>query len=294
MKDKIKIFVVIVISLIAFLSIHSFSSKKVSFYPEKVKIALRNVGNKLLLKNGDSTSLVLPVKEVSKQVFELSFQKDVAINPEILVSIIDNELRNAELPDEYITELINCNTNEVSYSYEIFGPLIENEIPCLGRNLPKSCYTIKVIMLKDQNSSLYSAMGSTYTISLGLLLIVLVTGTTFLKKKTRKDNIDQTSNHILLGNLIFYPNEQKLSNNTGETSLTAKESELLAIFAQYPNKIVKREQLIKQVWEDNGVIVGRSLDMFISKLRKKLGKDSEVKITNVHGVGYKLEIISSN
>ncbi|MGB1041616.1 MAG: helix-turn-helix domain-containing protein, partial [Flavobacteriales bacterium] len=62
------------------------------------------------------------------------------------------------------------------------------------------------------------------------------------------------------------------------------------IFAESPNQIVKREELTKRVWEDNGVFVGRSLDTYVSKLRKKLNSDESIKLTNVHGIGYKLEI----
>ena len=64
----------------------------------------------------------------------------------------------------------------------------------------------------------------------------------------------------------------------------------MEILAAKPNQIVKREELIKRIWEDNGVVVGRSLDTYVSKLRKKLKDDASIKLTNVHGVGYKLEI----
>jgi DNA-binding response OmpR family regulator len=77
-----------------------------------------------------------------------------------------------------------------------------------------------------------------------------------------------------------------------EIALSKKECELLEIFVANANQVVKREELTKKVWEDNGVIVGRSLDTYISKLRKKLQKDNSIKLTNVHGVGYKLEIKS--
>ena len=64
----------------------------------------------------------------------------------------------------------------------------------------------------------------------------------------------------------------------------------MAILAAQPNQVIKREELMKKVWEDNGVIVGRSLDTYISKLRKYLKDDDTIKLTNVHGVGYKLEV----
>ncbi|WP_299217085.1 winged helix-turn-helix domain-containing protein [uncultured Aquimarina sp.] len=294
MKNKFKILITAIILLMSIMTIHSFSPKEDLFYAEKIKVALRAVGNKLLLKNNDSTSLVLPIKEISDYKFELSFQQELTINPEDLVAIIDAELKKTDLPDNYITEVIHCETKEVSYSYEILGPVKEIEISCLGRKLPVSCYTIQVIMFKEETTSLYGEMGNMYTFSLLVLLIIIITSTTLFKKKHRENNPIVSSNQIVLGTLIFYPDQQKLNKDQTEISLTAKESELLAIFAHYPNQIVKREQLIKQVWEDNGVVVGRSLDMFISKLRKKLGKDSEVKIVNVHGVGYRLEIANNN
>ena len=65
---------------------------------------------------------------------------------------------------------------------------------------------------------------------------------------------------------------------------------MLELFVARPNEIIKRDELTKRVWEDNGVFVGRSLDTYISKLRKKLKGDTSIKLTNVHGVGYKLEL----
>ena len=68
------------------------------------------------------------------------------------------------------------------------------------------------------------------------------------------------------------------------------ECELLTIFIAEPNQIIKREELTKKVWEDKGVFVGRSLDTYVSKLRNKLKEDTSVRLINIHGVGYKLEI----
>ncbi|MEP7258356.1 MAG: helix-turn-helix domain-containing protein [Flavitalea sp.] len=70
--------------------------------------------------------------------------------------------------------------------------------------------------------------------------------------------------------------------------LTEKETKLLAIFSSHLNKMISRSQLLKEGWEDEGVITGRSLDVFISRLRKKLQHDSSVSLINYHGQGYKL------
>ena len=94
----------------------------------------------------------------------------------------------------------------------------------------------------------------------------------------------------LLGSFRFYPAQNKLVKEAIEIPLSKKECELLEIFVARPNQVIKRDELTKRVWEDNGVVVGRSLDTYISKLRKKLIEDKTIKLTNVHGVGYKLEI----
>ncbi|MGY8908461.1 MAG: helix-turn-helix domain-containing protein [Flavobacteriales bacterium] len=72
--------------------------------------------------------------------------------------------------------------------------------------------------------------------------------------------------------------------------MSKKECEILQIFVANPNQIIKREELTKKVWEDHGVFVGRSLDTYISKLRKKLKNDDSIKLTNIHGVGYRLDL----
>ena len=94
-----------------------------------------------------------------------------------------------------------------------------------------------------------------------------------------------------IGQYKFYPEQNKLVKAATEISLSKKECELLALFVANPNKIIKRDELTKKVWEDHGVFVGRSLDTYISKLRKKLQEDASIKLTNVHGVGYKLEVL---
>ncbi|QTD36251.1 winged helix-turn-helix transcriptional regulator [Polaribacter batillariae] len=88
----------------------------------------------------------------------------------------------------------------------------------------------------------------------------------------------------------FFPEQHKLVKKSAEISLSKKECELLKIFVANSNKVIKREELTKKVWEDNGVFVGRSLDTYVSKLRKILKEDESIKLINVHGVGYKLEM----
>ncbi len=95
---------------------------------------------------------------------------------------------------------------------------------------------------------------------------------------------------VLIGTYSFSLSNQLLISDLETIELSDKEAKLLSIFAAQPNQLISREELLKKVWEDDGVFTGRSLDMFISKLRKKFKNDASVQITNVHGKGYKLEI----
>lgn len=64
---------------------------------------------------------------------------------------------------------------------------------------------------------------------------------------------------------------------------------MLCLFASSPNQLLERDFILQQVWADEGVLVGRSVDMFVSRLRKKLALDPSIGIVAVHGVGYRLE-----
>lgn len=73
-------------------------------------------------------------------------------------------------------------------------------------------------------------------------------------------------------------------------TLTRKEAELLRLLSRHKNKLLLRETALKAIWGDDDYFVGRSMDVFITKLRKHLKADPRINITNVHGSGFKLEI----
>jgi DNA-binding response OmpR family regulator len=159
-------------------------------------------------------------------------------------------------------------------------------IPCSGRYLPEACYIIEV---KFTNRVIGLAIHEIS--SFAILLLVLVFTSFLIYKKTKHKKTKQESGaKEKLGSFYFYPEQNKLVKEAQEIALSKKECELLALFVANPNQIIKRDELTKRVWEDNGVFVGRSLDTYISKLRKKLKADTSIKLTNIHGVGYKLEL----
>ncbi len=95
-----------------------------------------------------------------------------------------------------------------------------------------------------------------------------------------------------IGNYHFDCEIQLLSFNNSSIRLTLKESKILKILCQAKGHLVKREELMIEVWGDSDYFTGRSLDVFISKLRKYLNKDSSIRINSIPTVGYILEEIN--
>ncbi len=284
-----KVFCIAVGLLMAIISVVNLlrPETQTANFPEKVKIALRDAGNQLLLNNQDSTSLILPIKELEPLKYELSFERPLKIEPDSLVSILDRSLKKTELPNEYLTEVLQCIDNEVAYSFDMKKSIDTVVIPCGTRDLPNNCYTITVKFTNSQLASSHSSLWWYLLLTMGFIMMAFG----FMNTKPQLQEAIAT-NHVELGSFYFYPDQNKLVKQATEISLSKKECEILALFVERPNQIIKRDELTKTVWEDNGVFVGRSLDTYISKLRKKLKSDKSIKLTNVHGVGYKLEVNS--
>lgn len=96
---------------------------------------------------------------------------------------------------------------------------------------------------------------------------------------------------IRFGNSIFDTGNQCLIIATERIDLTYREAKLLKVFCTHKNKLLERHFINQTVWEDEGIIVGRSVDVFISRLRKFLKNDPSVKISNIHSVGYRFDVI---
>jgi DNA-binding response OmpR family regulator len=92
------------------------------------------------------------------------------------------------------------------------------------------------------------------------------------------------------GNCILDSSNLLLTIGRQSVQLTSIEMRLLRILGSHPNQLLARDIIQKAIWEDDGYFVGRSMDVFISRLRKLLKPDSSIRITTVHGAGYKLEV----
>jgi two-component system, OmpR family, response regulator VicR len=95
-----------------------------------------------------------------------------------------------------------------------------------------------------------------------------------------------------LGGFLFDTENQLLKHGKTEVHLTLREAELLAFLVRNRNKTIGREDILDAVWKNSDFFISRSLDVFISRLRKYLKADPSISIENIHGIGFKLKISS--
>lgn len=109
----------------------------------------------------------------------------------------------------------------------------------------------------------------------------------FLKRKHVVDNSETTKSmnigvfHLDYSNLL-------LKSNSEDKKLTQKEADLLKLLIENKNNIVKRGMILERLWGENDYFMGRSMDVFISRIRKYLKEDSSLNLENIHGVGFRL------
>lgn len=246
----------------------------------KQEILLRKIGHDILLQSGDSTSRVLPIEKVSADEYRISFENAFTFKADSLVSIISRSLDKSRLSGDYVVNVLNLESKGVIFGYAISEDQKDNIMACCGRIQPKRSY---VISIKFKSEGL-SSLGKSYL--LGGLPFVAFVGFIFTRK--RRTNREDHHDVFHIGNILFDPQKRLLTTPQSSIKLTGTETRLLIIFSRSPNEVVERARLQKEIWEDEGVIVGRSLDMFVSKLRKKLACDPDIELVNIHGRGYKL------
>lgn len=102
------------------------------------------------------------------------------------------------------------------------------------------------------------------------------------------DQSPSSNGPIPIGQYLFDPQKQKLTFQKEEQLLTHRESELLKALSQNPNELTDRKEILNALWGNDDFFNARSMDVFISKLRKRLVNDPNIQIINVRGYGYKL------
>ena len=105
-----------------------------------------------------------------------------------------------------------------------------------------------------------------------------------------RDTSQSVEDVITLGSYKFDSVNFKLTNHQSKRNLTAREAEILRLLFIHRDRVLKREEILNTVWGDDDYFAGRSMDVYITKIRKYLKDDTDIEIQNVHGVGFKLMV----
>lgn len=280
-----------VILLICILADYSKADNNVE--EQHIKVALRMVGHELLLQTGDSTSRVLPIVKVNDR-YRIQFENELSFEPDLLSGTVFKVVKEGQIANSFIVEVQKCENQEVVYSFEKRRLEEDNMVPCKSRPLSKDCYEVYFTIVEESIISIIAEDDSDVINrknAIPFVFVLLLTGViAFVKRKKRK--VKPNSDWITFGEYQFDKKGMKLICKGKREELSGKEADLLELLYENENKTLEREQILNVVWGDEGDYIGRTLDVFISKLRKKLEADPNLKIVNIRGVGYRFVINS--
>ena len=290
---------------VSFFPFLGFSNTDEAITEKRIRVAMRMIGHEVLLCLGDSDSRVLPI-EKHEEHYKIPFEFNFGFDPDDMINIITDVMAKTGISSNYLAEVEQCETKDVVHSFEVGNAAYSNFNACGGRVLPKDCYNLLITVLDAQktNSESHSETSDTSDLKsspitkefssdsfsfTSVLMIPMLILIGFIGWFVRKKNPEKTDpNCILIGATSFDKRNRTLSFENKRIELSHKEGELLSFLYDNVNMPLNREEILQKVWGDEGDYIGRTLDVFISKLRKKLEGDDKVKIVNIRGVGYKL------
>lgn len=262
-------------------------------FPEKVNLALRRTAHHLLAKAGDKTSTIPPVEHILKNTWIVRFERpfDYAALPGFLQESFDLHGITAD----YDVMVLDCHDDLLLLGYNKRDHTENNEPPCGSREQTAGCYNLQVTFAET-----HTPASGKWLFWLALLTILPLGywAHHLWKKRTPAgmppvQEADAPESVITFGQSAFNVANQVLIVAGVRHDLTYREAKLLQLFYERPNQLLERDFILQSVWADEGILVGRSVDMFVSRLRKLLRADAAVNIVTVHGVGYRLEVNAS-
>ena len=254
----------------------------------RVNLALRQVGHHLLLAQQDSASPIAPVQYDGQYGFTLPLKRSFAYDQ--LPALLEQAFADYKITASYELMVISCSQGTPLLGYNKYA-VSQESVPCLGREQAIDCTNIFVQFEQEEEDYFHIPKSALVWLLFPLLLGLGL----FIARKKKPIRAGEPvkmedTPHLLLGQFRYEPQNQRLLQGEDIIELTFRENKLLNLLASQPNTVLERAHILSVVWEDEGVVVGRSLDVFISRLRKLLKSDSTVQIKTIHGVGYRLEV----
>lgn len=252
--------------------------------PERVNLALRRTADRLLRQSGDQTSRIPAIEQVGSNVWRVRLEQPFRY--EELPASLQSSLDLYGIHQAYDVALRRCVSAIIDLGYHQ-SDVRKDTVPCIGREMPTGCHFIEISFLENEAKTMWVNRGALILLALGGLASIWFLG--WKKLVPTLPDVVNGSEALVFGNSQLDVAAQVLSCGDARQVLTFRETKLLRLFASSPNQVLERDFILQEVWADEGVLVGRSVDMFVSRLRKKLAIDPSVGIVAVHGLGYRLE-----
>lgn len=166
------------------------------------------------------------------------------------------------------------------------GITLAKEIRLSDKHTPIIFLTAK--SMKEDTIDGFNAGADDYITKPFSMEELLARVTAVLRRSSKVRSTDSEEVNFKIGNYNFNSEKQILQFNANEQKLTTKESQLLRLLCVHKNDVLDRSFALKSIWQDDNYFNGRSMDVYIAKLRKYLKDDSKVEIINIHGKGFKL------
>lgn len=255
--------------------------------PEKVNLALRRTADALLRLSGDTTSQIPAIEQTESVKWRVHLEQ--AFSYDSLPYLLQQSLDLYGIKEQYNVTVRRCDDGTIDLGYQQLDIWSKNGVPCQGRNMPVGCHYIEVSF----NVTSASAPSTNYILLSAILGCSGLLGFWYFqrirKESFRQDVMPPNTDWIEIGNSKLDTTGQTLLCEGVKQTLTFREAKLLHLFATHPDQLLQRDFIIQRVWADEGILVGRSVDVFVSRLRKKLAGDSSLNIAVVHGIGYRME-----
>lgn len=170
------------------------------------------------------------------------------------------------------------------------GLTLAKEIRVTDKNVPIIFLTAK--SMKEDTIEGFNAGADDYITKPFSMDELLVRVNAVLRRSNKQRVHNATETTFNIGSYTFNSETQALIHNGAEQKLTTKESQLMRLLCVHKNDVLDRNFALKTIWQDDNYFNGRSMDVYIAKLRKYLKEDSKVEIVNIHGKGFKLLVNS--
>lgn len=255
--------------------------------PMTANLALRSISDKLLISAGRPTQRIRPVKQLSLSTYRVQLDAPIAYGA--LDSLVKTEFGTHAIGAPFELAVYDHRFDSL-----LFGNLYadgirsEGKPVCLGREQVPGPMDFTVRFYEHKTNAATANTG--WLVLLGGALAGVTYCLVLATKREEKPLIAEESQVYALGSLAYDFTNQQITSKNGVVELTYKEAKLLKLFCVNQNQVISRDAIQKAIWEDEGYFVGRSMDVFISRLRKLLREDPAVSIVTIHGVGYKLSI----